>query len=151
MVESYLRDLIADLTDGVRPEPDGDGDLPVTYKGSQCYARIARVGDDLVVQTFSVVSQVEYSHELADALNDINHILIFTRAFHTGGQILLENDLFAGDLDRYTFSRALFFLASATGDIGPKLVEKFGGTPRFDPEAAQAPDPPADDTPGLYL
>ena len=150
MVESYLRDLIADLTDSPRPDWDADGDLPVTYQGSQCYARVVRVRDEFIVQIFSVVSEVEYSHELGDVLNELNHMLVFTRAFHTGGQILLENDIFAHDLDGYRFSRALFFLATATNEFGPQLVEKFGGTPRFDPGVEEV-TPEVDPVPGLYL
>jgi len=151
MVESYLRDLIAGLTDEPRPEPDADGDLPVAHRGSQCYARVVTARNEFVVQTFSVVCEVDYTQELGDALNDLNHILVFVRAFHTGGQFLLENDIFADDLNLYTFSRGLTFLADATTDVGPQVLERFGGTPRFDPEAYAAADPPEDPAPGLYL
>jgi hypothetical protein len=108
------------------------------------------VRDELIVQTFSVVSEVDYTTELGDSLNELNRDLIFTRAFHTRGQILLENDVFAHDLNGYTFSRALFFLASHTTDYGPQLVERFGGTARFDP-AAQEAEHEVDAAPGLYL
>ena len=139
MVESYLRDLIANLTDSPRPDWDSDGDLPVAYKGTQCYARVIRAGEELIVQTFSVVSVVDYSPELGEFLNELNRILVFVRAFHTGGQILLENDLFAHDLNGYTLSRALTFLAVTTTDFGPQMVEKFGGTAQFDPSIIQEP------------
>ena len=151
MVESYLRDLIANLTDSPRPDWDSDGDLPVAYKGTQCYARVVKARDELIVQTFSVVSEVDYTQELADVLNELNRMLVFVRAFHTGGQILFENDVFAHDLNGYTFSRALTFLAVATTDFGPQLVEKFEGTPRFDPQIIEQPVDPDDEPLGLYL
>ncbi|HRY09019.1 MAG: YbjN domain-containing protein [Actinobacteria bacterium] len=151
MVQSYLRDLIANLTDSPRPDWDSDGDLPVTYRGSQCYARVIRAGEELIVQTFSVVSEVDYTPELGEFLNELNRILVFVRGFHTGGQILLENDLFAHDLNGYTLSRALTFLAVTTTDFGPQMVEKFGGKPRFDPTIIQQQIPVDEDPPGLYL
>ena len=150
MVESYLRDLIASLTDGPRPDADADGDLPVAYQGSQCYTRVVRARDELIVLTFSVVAEVDHSPELVDALNDLNRMLVFTRAFHTRGQILFENDIFADDLNSYTLSRALVFLAGATTQFGPQLIEKFGGTARFDP-TVQPIEAQPDAAPGLYL
>lgn len=151
MVESYLRDLIANLTDSPRPDWDSDGDLPVAYKGSRCFARVIRAGDELIVQTFSIVSDVEYTQELGDVLNELNRMLVFVRAFHANGQILLENDIFAHDLNGYTLSRALTFLAVTTTDFGPQLVEKFGGTARFDPQIVDQPVETQEEAPGLYL
>jgi hypothetical protein len=150
MVVSYLRDLIADITRGARPTFDADGDLPVEFEGAQCFARVLRVGREVVVQTFSVVSQVDYTQELGDALNALNRELVFTRAFHTDGQVLIENDIFADDLSKYTLSRSLYFVAGPTSEYGPRLVETFGGTPKFDPRPASAPDE-GDSLPGLYL
>ncbi len=150
MAESYVRDLIADLTKGPRPEADEQGDIPVIFRGCQCYVRIVRYADEVIVQCFSKACEIGLTPDLTDALNDVNTSLVFARAMHVQGQVLIENDMFAEDLNPFTLSRNLYFLAEATEAFGPGLVEKFGAVAGFEPEPEPTPPPP-DVAPGLYL
>lgn len=144
---SYVRDLIHELT-GTRPEPDADGDLPVSFKGADFYVRV--VGQDAVVQVFSVVlADVDADPELAVVLNAINTDLKFARIFHVAGQVLVEIDIWADDVDSVNFGDACFRIAAASDYFGHRLHEVFGGTMRFEESKTEEYAEP--EQLGLYL
>lgn len=127
----YVRDLLERLT-GVRPEPDSDGDLPVQFQGAQFYVRIAGSVDPWV-QIFSVaVADLEPTPELMTHLNDINVSLRFARAFHVGGQVLFESEIWADDVNPANFHHACRNVSDATDTHAPEILESFGGRPHFE-------------------
>lgn len=130
MVVSYVRDLLERLT-GQRPEPDHDGDLPVPYRGALFYVRI--IGADPVVQVFAIaVSEIKGSAKLHAELNDINSRLEFARAFHVDGQVLIEHDIWATDVNFSNFDHACRNVASGADLVGRDLAQRFGGIPFFE-------------------
>lgn len=146
---SYVRDLIDTLT-GTRPEPDGDGDLPVSWRGADFYVRV--IGQDAIVQVFSVVlADLPADPELTVALNDINTQLKFARIFHVADQVLIELDIWADDVDPANFGDACHKVAAASDHFGRRLLEVFGGTPRWEHSKSDDYQPPDAPGGGLYL
>ena len=141
VVYAYVRELLTTLT-GERPEPDGDGDLPVRYRGAQFFVRIAGSTDPWV-QVFSVaVTEVEASAELFEHLNQINRDVRFARAFFVGSQVLIETEIWADDVNPANFEHACSNIAGATDAFTPRLTE-LGGRALFEesksPEYTPAP------------
>ena len=153
MVMSYVRDLLEQLT-GVRPEPDNDGDLPVEYAGALFYVRVVNP-QDAIVQVFSVgIADIEPTPDLLAAINAINTQIGFARAFHVAGQVLIESEMWGSDVNPYNFEHACRNVARATDASMPGLLERFGGTPRFELSKSPTYEPPvrpASRTAGPYL
>ena len=127
---SYVRDLLEGLT-GSRPNADGDGDLPVRVSGAEFYVRV--VGDDAIVQVFSVVlAGVDATAELLVALNGINTQSKFVRAFHVANQVLFEHEIWADDVNPANFGYACTSVAAASDRFGHELHAQFGGDNRFE-------------------
>lgn len=146
MVSSYLRDLIAELTDPTRPEADEDGDNPVDCQNCQSFARIIRADEEVLVRLFSVIAKgVDLTPELAVDFNRIDGQLALCRMFHVDGQILVEADPPADTLSMQTFANRLDRVIAATNYFGPDLLEQFGA------EAGFTPVPPEETLPGHYL
>jgi hypothetical protein len=153
MVQSYVRDLLEKMT-GTRPEPDHDGDFPVTYGHAQFFVRVTHPADP-VVQVFSVaVAELERSGELMTAVNDINLNIKFARAMFVGSQLLIEFEIWGADVNPDNFAYACRTVAGATDTYAPRIVEKFGGVARFEEskepgyEQEELFEEPA---PGMYL
>lgn len=131
MVVSYVRDLLERLT-GTRPEPDKDGDLPVTYEGASFYVRVVNP-TDAIVQVFSVgIADIDPTPELMSALNDINRQIGFARAFHVAGQVLIEAEIWGSDINPANFRHACGNIAGATDAFMPELAKQLGGSLRFE-------------------
>lgn len=127
----YVRDLLERLT-GERPEPDGDGDLPVQFEGARFFVRVVGPTDPWV-QVFSVaVAGLEPSPELMSRLNEINTELRFARAFHFAGQFLIETEIWADDVNPANFHHACRNVALATDAYAQDIRDTFGGVPEFE-------------------
>ncbi len=131
MVHAYVRDLLERLC-GARSVPDQDGDYPVTCFGALFYVRVTNPSDP-VVQVFSVaVDDIAGSAELYEAINKVNVRLRFARAFHVQGQVLIESEIWACELNPANFEHACRNVAAATDEHGTDLITRFGGIPRFE-------------------
>ena len=130
MVYSYVRDLVETMT-GRRPEPDDDGDLLIDYGGAHFYIRI--INNDPIVQVFAIVlADVEPSSDLLVDLNQMNADLIFGRAFHVAGQVLIEHEIWGSDVNPANLDYACRMVASGADAYGQRLADKFGGKPAFE-------------------
>jgi hypothetical protein len=127
----YVRDLLERLT-GERPNPDQDGDLPVQFEGARFFVRVVGSTDPWV-QVFSVaVAEVEPTPDLMNRLNEINGDLRFARAFHVAGQVLIETEIWADDVNPANFHHACRNVAGATDLYGTGIREDFGGLTPFE-------------------
>ncbi len=150
MVTSYVRDLLERIT-GERPEPDADGDWPVTLGGALFYVRIT-FPTDPVVQVFSVaVDEVDPSPDLYARLNEINGQLRFARTFYMRQQILFESEIWGTDVNPTNLDHACRNIATATDSFGCDLVQHFGGTPRFERSKSPTYTPESPVLTGPYL
>lgn len=137
IVFSYVRDLVERLT-GIRPEPDHDGDLRITYSGATFYVRVIN-SEDAIVQVFGIaVADVEPTPDLFEALNDMNRSISFGRAFWVRGQVLIETEIWGSDVNPANFQHVCWIIASTIDRFGAELVDKFGGSARF--EETKEPD-----------
>lgn len=137
MVESYVRDLLERMA-GSRPEPDHDGDLPVTLGGATFFVRIVSPHDP-IVQVFSIaVDGIEPTPALYAAMNDINSCLHFARIFYVKGQVLIESEVWGTDVNPSNLDHACKNIAAATDSFGTDLAHQFKARPWF--EEAKAPD-----------
>jgi hypothetical protein len=127
----YVRDLLERLT-GERPDADQDGDLPVQFDGALFYVRV--VGNtDPWVQVFSIaVADLEPTPDLMVRINEINTELRFARAFHVAGQVLIETEIWADDVNPANFHHACRNVAGATDAYSPGIRDTFGGKPLFE-------------------
>ena len=126
----YVRELLTTIT-GERPEIDGDGDLPVRYNGAQFFVRIVGQRDPWV-QVFSVaVTDAVASPEIFEEINNINRDMRFARAFFVNGQVLIETEIWADDVNPANFQHACFNIAGATDSVTPALTS-YGGRPMFE-------------------
>ncbi len=133
----YVRDLIERMT-GSRPEPDHDGDLPVHFHGAQFFVRVVGPVNPWV-QVFSVaVSDIGPTPGLMTALNEINTLIHFARAFHVGEQVIVESEIWAEDVTPANFLAACQNVASATDAFAPRIVDQFGGHPLFESSKSEA-------------
>jgi hypothetical protein len=132
----YVRELLTTIT-GERTEPDDDGDLPVRFNGAQFFVRIVGSKDPWV-QVFSVaMTDAVASPELFDELNSINRDMRFARAFFVNGQVLIESEIWADDVNPANFQHACANIAGATDAFTPALTSH-GGRAMF--EASKSDD-----------
>ncbi len=125
-----VRELLTTIT-GERPETDDDGDLPVRYNGAQFFVRIVGTKDPWV-QVFSVaVTDAVASAELFEEINNINRDIRFARAFFVNGQVLIESEIWADDVNPANFQHACLNIAGATDAFTPALTSH-GGRPMFE-------------------
>ena len=131
IAKSHLETLIENLTGVVKAAPDIEGDYAVRLNGATFWARIDG-NDQPICRVYAIISdQVVKSAELLDALNSINSRLIFLRALWVNGQILMEGNFLALTMDVEDFETLCLNIATATDTFGGRLVEEFGGEPRF--------------------
>lgn len=153
MVQSYVRDLLETMT-GTRPEPDADGDLPVSFGRAQFFVRVVHPADP-VVQVFSIaVAEIEASNELLIALNEINLNIKFARAIHVGRQVLIEFEIWGADVNPDNFAYACRTIGAATDTYAPPIVEKLGGVAHFEESKESGYEQEElfeDSAPGMYL
>ena len=71
------------------------------------------------------------SAQLAVALNDINRQPRFAWTIWTGGQVLFESGIWAGDLNPANFGHACRNISSANDPFAPPLLHNFGGIAVF--------------------
>jgi hypothetical protein len=111
---------------------DPDGDYVITFGGARFYARLQNE-TRTIVQIFSVVAaDLPPTSELYVYLNDLNANLENVRAFHILNQVLFEAEIKVEGLNIDSFSFACEYVALASDDFGPELVETFGGKPRWE-------------------
>lgn len=133
----YVRDLIERMT-GTRPEPDHDGDLPVHFHGALFFVRIVGPANPWV-QVFSVaVADLDPSPELMSMLNDINGRIHFARSFLVHGQVIIEAEIWADDVNPTNFLYACQNVAAATDAFAPAILKAFGGRPLFEESKTEA-------------
>ena len=153
VVFAYVRDLLERMT-GIRPEQDSDGDLPVELEGAQFFVRV--VGEhDPWVQVFAIaLADVPSSPGLLERLNEINSQLRFARTFHVAGQVLIETEIWADDVNPANFIHACKNIAGAADAYGERLQGDFGGRLRFEESKTHEYQPPrqgAGQVSGPYL
>jgi hypothetical protein len=91
------------------------------------------------VQVFSVaVAELDPSPPLMAMLNDINARIHFARAFHLGGQVIIEAEIWADDVTQENFLYACQNVAGATDAFSPAIVKAFGGRPLFEESKTDA-------------
>ncbi len=131
MVRAYVESLLERLIGQTQVTPDADGDYPVRYNGCLYFVRL--LGDsDPIVQVFSVaVAEVKATAALHKELNNINSNIRFARVFWVRDQVLVESELVGEGLEPVDFTNACRAVATITDQIGPLLVEKFGGKTAF--------------------
>lgn len=150
MVASHVETLIERITGLDKATADHDGDYPIRFKDALFYVRVA--GDDTrpIVRVFStVVTDVEPSADLYEAVNEINTRLGFCRCFWVGGQVLIETEHLGGTIGTEDLFVLADHVASASNLFGARLVERFGGKLAFDDSKGDDyVEPPF---PGMYL
>jgi len=108
-------------------ERDEDGDYPIPVGSALVYVR---VGDDrlpLVAIFSSVLTDVDESPSLFEALNDINRRIRFARAFWVGRTVVVATELAAVDVTAEQISFACMQLASLADHLDDVLHGRFGG------------------------
>lgn len=150
MVTSHVETLIERITGVNKATADQDGDYPVRYRNARYFVRVAGNDDRPLVRVSStVVSEIEPSPDLYEAVNDINTRLGFCRCFWLQGQVQIEAEHLGMTIKREDFFELADNVASASDYFGPKLAERFGGKLAFeDSKGEDYDEPPA---PGMYL
>jgi len=78
------------------------------------------------------VSELEPSLDLMAAINEINTKLRFARAFHVSGQLLIEAEIWADDVNPANFTHSCRNVARITDEYSGAIHERFGGRLMFD-------------------
>lgn len=126
MVDSYLRDLLADRFGDDVTVRDSTYVLPLDAVPRLRVVRGER--HVLRVETAAAVAlDVEPTPELCVALNEINASIPYGRVFLAGDVVIVEHTVEGDELTENALDNAIGFVCWVVDAYGSDLVEDFGG------------------------
>lgn len=118
--------------------PDSDGDIPLRHGSAMIFVRV--LGDSPVVELFSpLLSDVELSTQLLEALNGLNVEYRFVRFFHTVETVFAAVHLRADPFVPSQLTDSLAALAQICDAVDTDLQARFGGETFFKDDDRQKP------------
>jgi len=130
--EASLRTALAEFVAGAELLPDGDGDLPIRVGSALMFVRPV-AGRPPLLQVFSpLVTGVDQTPALLDALNDINHRILFGRVFWTAREVVVSMELTAVGITAAQIAFACVQLGNLADHLDDVLRGRFGGRTMFE-------------------
>jgi len=130
--EASLRAALAEFISGADLVPDGDGDLPIRVGSALMFVRPV-AGLPPLLQVFSpLVSGVEVTPTLLEALNDINRHILFGRVFWSDREVVVSMELTAVGVTAAQIAFACVQLGNLADHLDDVLRGRFGGRTMFE-------------------
>jgi hypothetical protein len=130
--EASLRDALAEFVAGADLVPDSDGDLPIRVGSALMFVRPV-AGLPPLLQVFApLVSGVDLTPALLDALNDINRRVVFGRVFWTEREVVVSMELTAVGITAAQIAFACVQLGNLADHLDDVLRGRFGGRTMFE-------------------
>jgi Putative bacterial sensory transduction regulator len=111
---------------------DGDGDVPIRRGSALYHVRVGRQEPYRVEVVSSVLSGVEESYELLQALNEINAGFYGVQAYLRKGRVIFSADMAADGLRSEELERACALISGCADKYDDELQAKFGGSKTFE-------------------
>ena len=123
LVEQVVRQFlgVAEL------EVDQDGDIPIRAGSAMLFVRPVDSVPPVVSIFSPVLSGVERSPDLLEALNQINDRLTFGRVFWHGGVVVAMTELLAIRMSAEQIAFACLHLGALVDQLDDELHDRFGG------------------------
>jgi len=130
--EASLQTALAEFSAGADLVPDGDGDLPIRVGSALMFVRSV-AGRPPLIQLFSpLVSGVDQTPALLEALNDINRRVLFGRVFWTDREVVVSMELTAVGITAAQIAFACVQLGNLADHLDDVLRGRFGGRTMFE-------------------
>lgn len=130
--EAALKGALTEFIAGADLVPDEDGDLPIRVGSALMFVRPLG-GKPPLLQLFSpLVSGVDLTPALLDALNDINRNLLFGRVFWTEREVVVSMELTAVGISAPQIAFACVQLGNLADHLDDVLRGRFGGRTMFE-------------------
>ncbi len=128
-------DTLRSLLDTDELIVDEDGDIPIRWGSAVVYVRVL---DEIpVIRCFStVLTDVEPTAELRDAVNDFNRSHPLVKAVWTEHAVVVASELFAVPFVADTFINLLHLLAQTADAVDDELRARFAGRPATHPSSS---------------
>lgn len=127
-----LEHALAEFIAGADLVADQDGDLPIRVGSALMFVRPI-AGVPPLIQVFSpLVSGVELTPALLDALNDINRKVLFGRVFWTEREVVVSMELTAVGISASQIAFACVQLGNLADHLDDILRGRFGGRTMFE-------------------
>ena len=131
-IEASLQTALAEFVAGADLVPDGDGDLPIRVGSALMFVRSV-AGRPPLLQVFSpLVSGVDVTPALLDAINDINRHILFGRVFWTDREVVVSMELTAVGITAPQIAFACIQLGNLADHLDDVLRGRFGGRTMFE-------------------
>lgn len=144
-VEKTLLEILGDAVQAI-----DDHVVAVQHGSSRILIRLLDA-DEPQLQVFSpMLSGVDKTPELLDALNELNQRIPYAKVFWIERDVMLATELLASSLDKQSITNALGVVAKAADHFDDELKDRFGGETAFaQPQPSDAPEPPSTHADGV--
>ncbi|MFN8631688.1 MAG: YbjN domain-containing protein [Chloroflexota bacterium] len=127
-----LQTALAQFVEGADLVADRDGDLPIRVGSALMFVRPVP-GVPPLVQVFApLVSGVDLTPQLLEALNDINRKVLFGRVFWTDREVVVSMELTAVGITAAQIAFACVQLGNLADHLDDVLRGRFGGRTVFE-------------------
>jgi hypothetical protein len=130
--EAALQTALAEFIAGASLVADSDGDIPIRVGSALMFVRPV-AGRPPLLQLFSpLVSGVDMTPALLDALNDINRRVLFGRVFWADREVVVSMELTSVGLTAAQIAFACVQLGNLADHLDDVLRGRFGGRTMFE-------------------
>ena len=130
--EAALETALAEFIAGADLVADQDGDLPIRVGSALMFVR-PLAGRPPLLQVFSpIVSGLDVTPALLDALNDVNRHILFGRVFWTEREVVVSMELTAVGITASQIAFACVQLGNLADHLDDVLRGRFGGRTVFE-------------------
>lgn len=127
-----LQAALTEFIAGADLVPDQDGDIPIRIGSALMFVRPV-AGRPPLLQVFSpLVSGVDLTPALVEALNDINRNILFGRVFWTEREVVVSMELTAVGISASQIAFACVQLGNLADHLDDVLRGRFGGRTMFE-------------------
>ncbi len=127
-----LETALAEFVAGADLEADQDGDLPIRVGSALMFVR-PLAGRPPLIQVFSpIVSGLDVTPALLEALNDVNRHILFGRVFWTEREVVVSMELTAVGISASQIAFACVQLGNLADHLDDVLRGRFGGRTVFE-------------------
>jgi hypothetical protein len=130
--EATLETALAEFIAGADLVADQDGDLPIRVGSALLFVR-PLAGRPPLLQVFSpIVSGLDVTPALLEALNDVNRHILFGRVFWTEREVVVSMELTAVGITASQLAFACVQLGNLADHLDDVLRGRFGGRTMFE-------------------
>jgi hypothetical protein len=140
MLQPYVQQKVAEFLGIEKVSLDPDGDIPIRYGSTVCFARLLEGPGGPMLRVFSpFLRGVKKTTKLLERLNDLNARAPYVRLFWLGDQVFCATDLLAENLQPEEIRNAISAVSFAADALDDPLKKEFGGERMIEEAGAEKP------------